>query len=69
MARLKRGVTLDQASAEMRMVARRVWQGFPAMQDWSASVGPMHEGLVEYIRPALLVLPVRALCGSSSPKA
>ena len=55
-ARLKRGVTLEQANAEMRTVARRVWQGYPAMQDWSASVVPMHENLVEYLRPALLVL-------------
>ena len=56
-ARLKRGVSLEQARAEMSTIAARLQQQFPEQNtDLGASVEPLHEHLVGDIRPALLVL-------------
>ena len=55
--RLKPGVTIDQARAEMTMIERRLEQQYP---DGNAGIGislvPTQEQTVKEIRPALLVL-------------
>jgi putative ABC transport system permease protein len=55
-ARLKPGVTVEQARAEMDSVARRVAERNTDMRDWGVTIAPLREVLVESIRPALLVL-------------
>jgi putative ABC transport system permease protein len=56
-ARLKPGVTFEQAQAEMSNIARQLQQQYP---DPNAGIGsvvvPLHEQLVGDIRPALLVI-------------
>jgi putative ABC transport system permease protein len=55
--RLKPGVTLGQAQAEMSTIARRLEQQYPdADQDTGVILVPMHEELVGGIRPILLML-------------
>ena len=56
-ARMKRGVTLAQAGAEMKTIAERLAQQYPQNSaDESAAVTPLHEAVVGEIRPALLTL-------------
>jgi len=56
-ARLRGGVTLEQAAAEMATIARRIELAYPASNtDWSARVTPLSEVVVGQVRPALLVL-------------
>jgi putative ABC transport system permease protein len=56
-ARLKDGVSLEQANAEVTSIARRLEQQFP---DANASITfyavPLHASLVQSVRPAMLVL-------------
>ncbi|MDA2939288.1 ABC transporter permease, partial [Acidobacteria bacterium AH-259-A15] len=57
--RLKRGVTVEQAQAEMDVIARRLADQYPeANRDRGAKVDSLHEGLIAFagIRPILLVL-------------
>src|SRR5437763_1576353 len=55
--RLKEGVRLEQAEAEMRAVAGRLEQQFPEEDDGqSVSLIPAHEDLVGDMRPTLLLL-------------
>jgi predicted permease len=56
--RLKDGVTVDEALAEMKVVQRRFLdsQGAPPDASESASVRPLHEFLYGYLRPSFLVL-------------
>jgi putative ABC transport system permease protein len=56
-ARMKQGVTTEQAQAEMSMIATRLQQQYPAYNaHLGATVTPLHEHLAGEIRPALLVL-------------
>ncbi|HEX8459368.1 MAG TPA: ABC transporter permease [Pyrinomonadaceae bacterium] len=56
-ARIKPGVTLEQARAEMRTIAARLQQQFPEQNaNLGAAVTPLHEQVVGDIKPVLLVL-------------
>ena len=55
--RLKPGVTLDQARAEMAILAARLARQFPDTNTgWTTLVVPLSDILVEEVRPALLLL-------------
>jgi len=55
-ARLKPGVTLEQARGEMNAVARRRAAADPRKRGWGAEVHPLHEIIVGNSRRLLLVL-------------
>jgi len=56
-ARLKPGVQLKQAQAEMNTISARLQQAYPEDdKGWGAVVVPLHDDLVADVRPALLVL-------------
>jgi putative ABC transport system permease protein len=56
-ARLKPGVDLKQAQAEMNTISSRLEQQYPEDdKGWGAVVVPLHDDLVNDVRPALLVL-------------
>jgi putative ABC transport system permease protein len=56
-ARLRDGATLEQASAEMRQLMAAREQEDPRLNSrWTAVLVPVHEQMVEQIRPALLIL-------------
>jgi putative ABC transport system permease protein len=55
--RLRGGLTLTQAQAEMQTVARRLERQFPeANAGWGIAVVPLHEHLVGRIRPTVLIV-------------
>jgi putative ABC transport system permease protein len=57
MARLKRGVTLEQAQAEMKTIAARLAQQYPdTNQGWEIGIERLHEFVVHDVRPRLLIL-------------
>ncbi|HJR40437.1 MAG TPA: ABC transporter permease [Gemmatimonadaceae bacterium] len=57
LARLKPGVTPEQADLEMKALARQRLEDVPEMNaNWTALAVPLHENLVGGARPALLVL-------------
>ncbi len=55
-ARLKPGVTVAQAQAELSTIARRIDAQTPRLAGWDVSVLEMKTALFENIRPALLLL-------------
>ena len=56
-ARLKRGVDLQQAQAEINTISARLEQEYPEDdKGWGATIVPLREDLVGDVRPALLVL-------------
>ena len=56
-ARLKPGVTVSQAQAEMNTISHRLEQSYPADdKGWGASVISMRDDLVGDVRPALLMM-------------
>jgi putative ABC transport system permease protein len=57
LARLRDGVTFEQASSDMRTIAAALAQEFPTRNSgWSVTLVPIHEQMVDQIRPALQVL-------------
>ncbi|HKV26844.1 MAG TPA: ABC transporter permease [Candidatus Acidoferrales bacterium] len=54
--RLRRGVTIEQASAEMSVIMQRIALERPSRKDYGTVLVPLASARVEYIRPALLVL-------------
>jgi putative ABC transport system permease protein len=61
-ARLKSGVTREQAQAEMATIKQRLEDQYPeSKKSFSLSVDPLHEIVVGNIRPALLIL-LGAVC-------
>jgi len=56
-ARLRDGVSFEQASAEMRTLMAQLEKEAPQRNSgWSATLVPIHEQMVEQIKPALMVL-------------
>jgi putative ABC transport system permease protein len=56
-ARLKPGVTLQQANAELSTISQNLAQAYPADdKDWGAMAVPLRDDLVGDVRPALLML-------------
>jgi putative ABC transport system permease protein len=56
-ARLKPGIDLKQAQAEMNTISSRLEQQYPEdNKGWGAVVVPLHDDMVSDVRPALLVL-------------
>ncbi|HET9182231.1 MAG TPA: ABC transporter permease [Candidatus Angelobacter sp.] len=56
-ARLRHGVEIKQAQAEMTAISDRLARQYPADdKDWGALVVPLREDIVGDVRPALLVL-------------
>jgi putative ABC transport system permease protein len=55
-ARLKPGVTIAGAQAELSTIARRINAQTPRLAGWDVTVVGMQQALFEYLRPALLLL-------------
>jgi predicted permease len=56
-ARMKPGVTLEQARADMAAVTRQLAEEYPETNKYTAAtVEPLHHAIVGEVRPALLVL-------------
>jgi len=56
-ARLKPGVTVEQAAAEMKIVAKNLGEEFPeSNSEWTIDVVPVEEVVTAEIRPALMLL-------------
>ena len=60
--RLRPGVSLKQASSEMRVIMEGIGHQRPDRKDFGTVLVPLESARVEYIRPAVLVLLVAAGC-------
>ncbi len=57
LARLRDGVSFEQASSDMKTIASQLEKEFPQRNTrWSVTLVPVHEQMVDQIRPALRVL-------------
>src|SRR5215210_602954 len=57
MARLKRGVSLEQARAEMSTIARRLAQQYPDTDEgWEIGMEGFHAFIIKDVRPRLMIL-------------
>ena len=57
LARLRDGVSLEQATADMKTIAAQLEREYPVRNTgWSVNLVPVHEQTVDQIRPALQVL-------------
>jgi putative ABC transport system permease protein len=57
LARLREGVTLEQASSDLTNIAAALEREFPQRNaGWSVALVPIHEQMLEQIRPALQIL-------------
>jgi putative ABC transport system permease protein len=57
LARLKAGVSVEQAQTELNAIARRLKPLYPASKkDWGVTVVPLHEQITGKIKPTLLLL-------------
>lgn len=56
LGRLRTGVKLAQAQAEMDTIARGIEQQYPESKGWTVALVRLHDQLVQYTRPALLAL-------------
>jgi len=55
-ARIKSGVSFEQAQTEMRAIGRRIEQQYPSHAGTTIVLVPLHEQIVGAIKPVLLVL-------------
>jgi putative ABC transport system permease protein len=55
-ARLKPGVSLAQAQANMNSIAAEIDQQYPESRGWGVAVVGLHDQVVKYARPTLIVL-------------
>ncbi len=55
-ARLKPGVSVAQAQANMNSIAAQTEQQYPETRGWGVAVVGLHDQIVKYTRPALIVL-------------
>jgi putative ABC transport system permease protein len=55
-ARLKPGVTVQQAQSEMDVMSERIQRQYPEDKGWTTLVIDMHDDIVVETRPALIVL-------------
>lgn len=54
-ARMKPGITVEQAQTEMDQIADRIRLAYPEwMTDWGVNVEPLHEAFVGGLRPTLM---------------
>lgn len=58
MARLKPGVTVQQAQSEMDVISGRIQHEYPDDKGWTTLVISMHDDIVSQTRPALIVLTI-----------
>ncbi|MEE8587296.1 MAG: ABC transporter permease, partial [Acidobacteriota bacterium] len=57
LARLKPGVPLEQADAEIKSIARRLAEAYPKTNEgWSATLTPLHDLMVMDVRRPLMLL-------------
>jgi len=55
-ARLKPGITIEQAQAAMNVIAHQLEAQYPDDKNWRIQLEPLHDDLVGHARPVLLIL-------------